>query len=210
MSFPTAEPGTHADAGRGVILTPTQIEQVLKAAAHGPTGIRNEAIVLVLFGTGLSIEQMCSLRVRHFVGVDGHVLTDAHLDDRARRLVVWHSARAVAGVERYLVTRMPRRPERLPYRGLSPENWLFVSQERDRISAYWLSELLSTIFRRAGVRASPSRSARVTLAHRLMICGADRETVMRIVGVRSQELLRRAKRTTGAAEPRDVLAVQPL
>ena len=126
--------------------------------------------------------------------------------------MLWLNTRVVDRVEAYLARRTPAAEGlALAYRGLDPDAPLFPAREsvtggpssewaaggETYGTTKWLSEPLCSIFQKAPIRASPSRSARLTRAHRMLSGGADEAAVAQVLGLQRRELLRRL-RSSGA------------
>lgn len=198
-------------ARAGVILSPADIDRILAAAGRGSVALRNSALVLVMLGHGLSISDLRDLKVRDFLNADGSVRRDAHLeptrDSRTPRRLLWLNKRVVSRVEAYLNSRAgSAKQSRLAYRGLDADAPLFPAHESlngrpdgkwvargSRVTSKWLSELLCSIFQEAKIYASPVRSARLTLAHRMLRSGVDEVAVSRTLGMQGRDLVRRLR-----------------
>jgi integrase len=187
--------------------------------------MRNTALVLVMLGHGLGINELRDLKVRHFLHADGSVRREARLvpnsESRAPRRLLWINTRVVHRVEAYLESRTPAAEGlALAYRGLDPDAPLFPAGESAKggpssewaaggatyVTTKWLSELLCAIFQKAQVHASPSRSARLTLAHRMLSGGADEAAVAQVLGLQTRELLRRLRSVAPRRTAEEALA----
>ena len=200
---------------RGVILSPREIEALLIAASHGERGTRNVAMVLVLFATALAFQGLCVLRVRDLVAAYGSVLKEAPLlpgRGGRSRCIVWRSKRTVEAVGLY-PARRPDHAFRAPHRGLDPDAPLFVSDAQSghaRIDEVWIPELFRGMSSAHASAPRRARSARMTVAHRLLLAGVGRRTVLRIAGIRERHLLHRVGRQVAAAVHTDALKSRPM
>ena len=203
------------DTRAGVVLSPDQIKRLIREARKGPMGLRNTALLMVLLGTGLGLNGLHALRVADFLNRDGSVRPKAAVDGRH---VLWSSRKVIAAIEAYLSVRtrlgMPSE-----YRGLHPDAPLFLSDDgkpmgkqlktvngrRYETNAY-VSEILCGIFDRAKVQGSPVRSARLTLASRMVLLGAADADMIRVLGVRRTSLLRRARRVSPRPSAEEITA----
>lgn len=208
----------------GVILSQEDIERILAVADRGPVALRNTALVLVMLGHGLGINELRDLKVGHFLDADGSVRREAQLapnsDSRAPRRLLWINARVVDRVEAYLASRAPAAegPARA-YRGLNPDAPLFPAHESEgwgassewaagdtNVTRRWLSELLCSIFQQAQIYASPPHSARLTLAHRMLSGGANEAAVAQVLGLQGRDLLRRLRSVAPRRTAEEALA----
>ena len=64
------------EPGRGkaqIIETPKQLAHILWAASRGATGLRNVALLWMLFGSGLRINEAAQLKVKDIFDFDGEL-----------------------------------------------------------------------------------------------------------------------------------------
>lgn len=191
------------DNRAGVVLSPDQVNRLIREASKGPMGLRNTALLMVLLGTGLGLNGLHALRVADFLHRDGSVRPKAAVDGRH---LLWSSRKVIAAIEAYLSARA-RHGMPSEYRGFHPDAPLFLADDGKPIRKQLktvngkqyetndhVSEILCGIFDRAKVQGSPVRSARLTLASRMVLLGAADADMIRVLGVRRTSLPRRARR----------------
>lgn len=143
-----------------------------------PTGLRDRAILELLFSTGLRVSELVALD-RHQVNLETRELSI--VGKGRKRRVVFVSAEAAAAVARYLAARDDRDPALLiAYRG--PQAVTGEGASR-RLSARSVERMVARTVRRAGlsVRATP-HSLRHSFATDLLSNGADLRSVQELLG----------------------------
>lgn len=89
------------------MVTPVQVQQLLASAGGGVTGLRNRALIALLYRAGLRVGEVLVLRPIDLDARKGTVYIDAHPSDRGRYvalddfalgiLAVWLEARMMLG-----------------------------------------------------------------------------------------------------------------
>jgi integrase/recombinase XerD len=139
-----------------------------------PLGLRDRALIDVLYATGLRVSELVGLR-----------LTDVRLDDGylqcmgkgGKARIVPLGDQAVAWVRRYLAEARPG----LVRRRESP--WLFVNARGARLSRVGFWKRLAPYARRAGIRAPVSPHVlRHSFATHLLERGADLRAIQMMLG----------------------------
>ena len=152
-------------------LEPDELDRLL-AAAKGPNAVRNRAIVHALFGSGLRVSELCGLN-----------LGDCHLDQRwarvkgkgARERIVPLSAECVEAIATYLADRGHGEGGRT--------DALFIQGDtNERLTRRAVSNMITALSQRAGVRHTTSHTLRRTCATSLLRRGIDLGQVQRLLG----------------------------
>jgi len=152
-------------------LEPEELERLL-AAAKGPNAIRNRAIIHALFGSGMRVSEFCGLN-----------LGDCHLDQRwarvkgkgARERIVPLSAECVEAIVAYLA-------ERGHGNGGRTDALFIQGDTNERLTRRAVSNMITALSCRAGVRHTTSHTLRRTCATSLLRRGVDLGQVQRLLG----------------------------
>jgi site-specific recombinase XerD len=138
-------PWAPANKGRrypAELLSPDEIRALIRAcSARAPTGIRNRALIAVLYRGGLRISEALALYPKDVDQVAGTV-TVLHGKGDQRRTVGMDPA-AFALVERWLDKRRAV--------GIGPRRPLFCTLEGRRLDASYVRRLLPRLARKAGI-----------------------------------------------------------
>ena len=172
----------------------------------GSQGIRNAAILLSIFGTGLTPSELAALRVADAVRENGELasktILPAHVAYNGyERTIFWANPKLRSGMDDYLNWRVDNgvgvgSPGR--FRGLDPYSALFINGRTgngfaatgyekggvQRESAMVLSALIRQLLKQAGVDGN-ARSGRRSLAVWLGRQGKDPALVREMLGLRS-------------------------
>jgi integrase/recombinase XerD len=155
-----------------------EVERLLhQPDAKTALGLRDRAMLEVLYSTGLRVSELISLRVSDFDSKTGCVRCIGKGD---KERVVPVGRKALAMVERYL---REARPEflRQAKRGGSPA--LFVNRRGASLSRVGVWKILSAYGRRAGLRmALTPHMLRHSFATHLLERGADLRSVQLMLG----------------------------
>jgi integrase len=176
------------------------------ARVTGAYGIRNAALLHVLFGTMMTPAEICKLKTDDYLKVDGTVrrkhLVRAEISYNEKpRLLYWVNPKLIASVDAYLHWRVQNGiglGTNGRYRGLDPHSPLFhngrsgggftltkyVKDEVERESAMVLSTLYRKLFAQAGVPGQ-ALSGRRTFAVKMKRLGKDPAVVREILGLAS-------------------------
>jgi integrase/recombinase XerD len=156
-------------------LSLAEVDALLAAPdVADPRGVRDRALIEVLYATGLRVSELVGLRVQ-----------DVHLDrgfvqsvgKGGRERVVPLGDQAAGWVRRYLAEARP------PLVGGRPHPWLFVNARGARLSRHGFWKLLKAYGRRAGVRARLSPHVlRHSFATHLLERGADLRAIQAMLG----------------------------
>lgn len=156
-------------------LTVEEVDRLLAAPdAAGPRGLRDRAMLEVLYATGLRASELVSLRVQD-VNLEGGFVT-AMGKGRKQRLVPL-GAEAAAWVRRYLGQ---ARPALL---GRRPSPWLFVNARGGGLSRVGFWKILKGYAARAGLsRTLSPHVLRHSFATHLLERGADLRAIQMMLG----------------------------
>jgi site-specific recombinase XerD len=161
-------------------LLEEELERLFKAIDTKETmGIRDRAILEVLFSTGLRVSELVSLN-REQVNMDSGEFGVIGKGGKAR--VVFLSKRAKEWLTKYLGKRAdPNRPLFIRYSGPKPEEGL--TDEKLRLSARSIERLIDKYRKKAGIlfRIGP-HVLRHSYATDLLSHGADLRSVQEMLG----------------------------
>jgi site-specific recombinase XerD len=142
--LPSPIPGSEAaQPVTGELLTGEEARALLAAASsRAPTGIRNRALVAVMYRSGLRPGEALALRPGDIDLEAGTVAVPARKGGRGRVTGL------DAGTRRLLAEWLRRRAER----GIGPERTLFCTLAGEPLKAAYVRELLPRLARKAGLR----------------------------------------------------------
>ena len=146
--------------------------------ASTPQGVRDRAILEVLYSTGLRVTELVNLKISDLEMRMG-CLRCIGKGDKERLVPV--GRKALAAVQAYLAK---ARPQFLQGRGEGKTSpWLFVNRFGNRLTRVSVWRLLSAYGRRAGIRARLSpHKLRHSFATHLLERGADLRSVQLMLG----------------------------
>ena len=201
---------------RAIVIEDEQLEHAVKVArvSSSENGNRNAALLLACFGTGMTVTEICCLRVRDYLTESGSVFVDSQVREEIAynhrsRPLSWTSKKLTNAIDTHLAERLVRghgvSPRVMAYRGLDPDSPLFVSgrtgyglkisaQVRDGktyYSANQLTRLYTRLFSMAGIEGASSQSGRRTLAVKLKRRGIDLRHISEILGIESLEAVKK-------------------
>ncbi|MFM1704726.1 site-specific integrase [Aeromonas salmonicida] len=190
-----------------VVEDPQLAHDVAVAKASSPeNGLRDAALLLCCFGTGMKPAELAQLRVSDYLSPVGDPLTETVVrpemafNGRARPLC-WVNKKLITAIDEHLADRLKRghgiTGRLTAYRGLDPQSGLFVSGctsqllkltriERDgRVSyrADLLTALIVRLFAQAGIEGATAQSASRTMT--LKRQGIDDRHIGEILGMTS-------------------------
>ena len=144
-----------------------------------PNGLRDRALMELLYSTGLRVSELTHLRVSDLDMRMG-CLRCIGKGDKERLVPV--GRQALAAVQRYLDQSRPQLLRRRNAKA-QPEAWLFVNRHGGRFSRIGIWRILSQYGRRAGFRAQLSpHKLRHSFATHLLERGADLRSVQMMLG----------------------------
>ena len=156
------------------ILTPEEVLAILDQCRDTTTGIRDRALITVMYRSGLRVSEALSLQPKD---VDLHIGTIAVLHGKGdRRRTVGIDPGATPMIQRWTDVRTDRLtpPPGVP---------LFCSQKCRRLSKSWVREMLVRNAKRAGIqkRVHP-HGLRHTMAYELLMEGVPIPVIQRQLG----------------------------
>lgn len=201
---------------KAIVIEDEQLEHAVRVAkvSSPENGGRDAALLLTCFGTGMTVTEMCRLRVSDYLTESGTVLIDSLVraeiayNHRSRPLC-WTSKKLTNAIDAHLAERLARghgvSTRVMAFRGLDPDSPLFVSgrtgeglkisvQKRDGktyYSANQLSRLYTRLFSMAGIEGASAQSGRRTLAVKLKRRGIDLRHISEILGIESLEAVKK-------------------
>ena len=198
------------------VVEPKDIDIAAKIArVEGSQGIRNAALIYVLFGTAMTPGEISKLTVDDYLRANGTVrkqhLVRAEISYNGyERPLRWSNPKVVAAIDDYLEWRIKNKVglgTEGRYRSLDPHSALFqngrtpggfkatsyVKDGVQRESAMVLSALFKKLLKQAGVNGS-ALSGRRTFAVLLARQGKDPALVRELMGLRNISEAREAMR----------------
>jgi integrase/recombinase XerD len=143
-----------------------------------PQGLRDRAILEVLYSTGLRVSELVHLKVS-YMDMRMGCLRCIGKGDKERLVPV--GRRALAAVQTYLGKSRPLLLGKRPAGNAVP--WLFINRFGNRLSRIAIWRLLTAYGRRAGIRARLSpHKLRHSFATHLLERGADLRSVQLMLG----------------------------
>jgi integrase/recombinase XerD len=148
---------------------------LLQVNTTTPTGLRDRAMLEVLYSTGLRVSELTSLRV---TDIDTQIGCLRCIGKGDKERIVPVGRKALAIVEKYLRDARAKLLGKAP-----PTNILFVNQRGRQLSRVGVWKILSTHGRRAGLRmALTPHMLRHSFATHLLERGADLRSVQLMLG----------------------------
>jgi integrase/recombinase XerD len=169
--------------GKAKVLAETEIARLLRVVSVERHPIRNTAILMMMFGLGLRVGEVASLRVGDLLGEDGELrevfnITRDRSKTRENREVFLSNAKVRRAVIAYLEFRRQQEGG-----DLHPGSHLFVSQKGGGFTANTMQMMVKQLFRKAGLPDTvKSHSGRRGFATRLISSGVDIKTVSVLMG----------------------------
>ncbi|WP_136474564.1 tyrosine-type recombinase/integrase [Pseudomonas sp. DG56-2] len=196
---------------KAVVIEGHQLEHAVKIArvSSPENGNRDAALLPTCFGTGMTVTEICRLRVSDYVSESGEVLIDSQVrvepayKHRARSLC-WTNKKLTNAIDAPMVERLDRghgvSARRIAYRaslfvsGRTGDGLKISATQRDGktyYSANQLSRLYIRLFAQAGGEGASAQSGWRTLAVKLKRQGIDFRHISEILGIESLEAVKR-------------------
>ena len=201
---------------KAIVIEDEQLEHAVKVArvSSPENGNRDAALLLTCFGTGMTVTEICRLRVSDYLTESGTVLVDSQVRaeiayNHRPRPLCWTNKKLTNAIDAHLAERLVRghgvSTRKTAFRGLDPDSPLFVSgrtgeglkissQNRSGktyYSANQLSRLYTRLFGQAGIEGASGQSGRRTLAVKLKRRGIDLRHISGILGIESLEAVKK-------------------
>lgn len=174
------------------LLTPREVEALLRACSNrAPTGIRNRALIAVLWRSGLRLGEALALKTKD-IDLDAGTLIVQHGKGDKRR-VVGLDAGTAALLARWLQTRSNR--------GINGRAPVFCTLTGDALDQSYVRHLLPRIAGRAGIeKRVHAHGLRHAFAVELEREGATVSAIRDLLGHSSAAVTDRYLRRLGAGE----------
>ena len=142
-----------------------------------PAGLRDRAILELLYGSGLRVAELCSLDVGHVDLAEGRLRVTGKgrkerqipIGDPARRAIQAY----LSGARSSLIAKHPDGPDRFA---------LFLNSRGNRLGARGVRELMTRYGAAEGLTATSPHALRHSFATHLLDGGADLRTVQELLG----------------------------
>ena len=172
--------------------TRDEVERLIRACSHrAPTGVRNRAMIAVLWRSGLRLGEALALRPKDLMVSEGILTVQHGKGDKLRRVGI--DSGTVALISRWLEART-----KLGIRGGSP---LFCTLDGREIDQSYVRHLLPRLARKAGIeKRVHSHSLRHAMAVELEREGATLSAIRNLLGHSSVAVTDRYLRRHGGGE----------
>ena len=191
------------------VVEPHQLRHALKVAAvTGQSPIRDAALLLVFYSTGLMPNEAAKLRVSDYLEANGAVRVDSAVRaeiafNGKHRPLVWANPKTCRAIDDYLAYRLVARhgvtTSPTVYRGLDPRGPLFLTGDGEPFaftkrvtssgalsySCESLTEIVRRLHQQAGIEGGNASAARRTFAVRLHRDGRSLKLIQELIGVSS-------------------------
>ena len=160
------------------VLSSTEIRKVLDYVATRKHSLRNRALVLTMFNTGMRVSEVASLRIKDVVDNEGNIKNEIRL---AAENTKTNEARTVFVNDRL-------RKELQQYASIltkaNPTEKFFYSQKRDSdgFTANTLTQHFHYLYKRVGLDGASSHSSRRTFITTLANKGVGVRVIMGLSG----------------------------
>jgi len=156
------------------VLTDDEVRDLIAAASRrAPTGIRNRALVALLYRTGLRIDEALELKPKDLDLDAGTVRVLHGKGNKARTVGVDQGATAL--VERWLDVRKAR--------GINGNSRLFCTLDGRPMSSAYVRQLLPRLAKKAGIeKRVHAHGLRHSFAYSLLKEGVDVGTISTLLG----------------------------
>lgn len=176
-------------------VDPVPIEHVralLASCDKTPAGVRDRAIVVLLFDTGIRAGELLGLKVSD-IDIEAN---GAHVTGKGRkqRVAAFH-ARASTDLDRWL-----RRREKMDRKD-SP--WLWIGEHTDRLTASGLATMLRRRSASAGIERVHPHQFRHSFADQFLANGGEEGDLLRLGGWQTRSMLDRYGRSQADQRARE-------
>jgi len=174
--------GESMKEGQAKVLSERELSRVVNIAKKKAHAKRNVALLYCSFGLGLRVKEMAALRIKHVLGIDGHMLEEINLTGSMtkggkQRHAYLTNPKVVAALREFI-------EERQELEGIlfNLESPLFKSQKGSSFSANSLQQLFHRMYSDAKLQGASSHSGRRTFATTLIEKGVDIKAVSTLMG----------------------------
>lgn len=191
------------------VIEAHQLRHALKVAAvTGQNPLRDVALLLLFYGTGLMPNEAGKLLVSDYVNANGKIRVESTVRaeisfNGKERPLIWASAKTCAAIDEYLALRLAKRQaittNRAAYRGLDQNSCLFLAGDGEPFtltprktrtgavsySCETLTEIMRRLHQQAGIENGNASAARRTFAVRLHRDGRSLKLIQELIGVSS-------------------------
>lgn len=196
---------------KALVIPEAQFEHMLRAtASYSRAPERDVALLLVLYGTGMTTTELATLPVKSYLAGKGTVQVSSVVPAEVahngeERPLYWSNKRIVAALDKYLAWRLEHRHgltvKKVAYRGLDPDGPIFLTDDGQpyaitkktskagvvSYSCNTLGALISKLHANAGVEGGNAQAGRRSLAVRLHRKGYDLVHIKALLGHKSIE-----------------------
>ncbi|WP_419798854.1 MAG: tyrosine-type recombinase/integrase [Terasakiella sp.] len=169
--------------GKAKVLTDAEFERLMKITAVEAHAARNTAILMCLFGLGLRVNEVSSLRICDVMNADGEIrqqfqIKIANSKTKRNREVFLSNLHVRRAIQNYIdYRRATEGPD------LNPNAFLFRSQKGSGFSGNTMQQLVKNLFIKSGLPdTTSSHSGRRTFATRLINSGVGLKNLSTLMG----------------------------
>jgi integrase/recombinase XerD len=165
-------------AKQAKVLNSTEIRKVLDYCATRKHSLRNRALVLTMFNTGMRVSEVASLRIKDIVDNEGNIKNEIRLLAENTKT---NEARTVFVNEKL---RKELQQYAKIYANANTNNKFFYSQKRDSdgFTANTLTQHFHYLYKRVGLDGASSHSSRRTFITTLANKGIGVRVIMGLSG----------------------------
>lgn len=183
-----------------------RLKHLLKVTAiSGESPIRNTALLLTIYGTGMMLTEIARLPLKTYLRPDGTLCEKSCVPaeiayNGKERPLWWSNAKVVDAIDKYIEFRVRHKhrvtTKKAAFRGLDPEGPIFLTGEGEPFrlmerktatgaisySCDSLSQLFRKLHLQAGIEGASAMSGRRTFAVRLHRKGYDLRHINELLG----------------------------
>lgn len=191
---------------KAIFLAESQLRHLFKVAAvRGENPIRDTALILTMYGTGLKLTEAATLPLRAYLTPKGEVLSDSEVPaeiayNGKARPIFWRNVRIKESMESYLSYRLKHghgvTVKKDAFRGLDPDGPIFLTETGTPFklvkrttgtgaitySCDAIGDTIKTVHQKAGIEGATAESCRRTFAVRLHQKGYDLRHINELLG----------------------------
>lgn len=157
-----------------LFLYPKEIEALLEAPKDDVLGIRDRAIIELLYATGIRVSELVSIKTEDVNFGSNHIIV---LGKGSKERVVFFGKKAEESLERYLKESRP-----FLLRDIS-EEFLFLNKNGTSISDRSIRRMINKYVKQTSLNSNISpHTLRHTFATHMLNNGADLKTVQELLG----------------------------